>query len=289
MSELGVIGYKSKFASEDVRLQLLKMQREYLIDAEQLQAALDAITVPPPPRSEARTEQHLRGWGVPYMRPPRRGHTAVRWFWHVLILILLSIAPVLTQASDNLTTGVTLFERGQLSAAQQFFEEFVNEYPTDASGPYYLGRLAYERQRYDQAIAWLEKAVQLDSRNADRHRWLGRAYGQQAQQARGEAFFLARKVKPHLERAVELDPGNTAARFDLMEFYLQAPLFLGGDPAKAAAQAAEIAKRDAAAGREAWQRCKQEARSTPPEQPTGLRRLHASKQCPGCTRMRSAQ
>jgi len=275
VSELGVIGYKSKFASEDVRLQLLKMRREYLIDTEQLQAALDAITVPPPPRSEARTGQRLRGRGVPHMRPPQRGHAAVRWLW--CALVLLSTSPVLAHASDNLTTGATLFERGQFTAAQQFFEEFVNQYPTDASGPYYLGRLAYERQRYDQAISWLERAVQLDSSKADHHRWLGRAYGQQAQRAGGEAFFLARKVKPRLEKAVELDPSNIAARFDLMEFYLQAPLFLGGDPAKATAQAAEIAKRDAAAGRKAWQRCEQEARSTAPVQPTGPRRLHVSR------------
>jgi len=34
MSELVVIGYKNKFAAEEVRLQLLKMQREYLIDLE---------------------------------------------------------------------------------------------------------------------------------------------------------------------------------------------------------------------------------------------------------------
>jgi uncharacterized membrane protein len=34
MSELVVIGYKSKFAAEEVRLQLLKMQRTYLIDLE---------------------------------------------------------------------------------------------------------------------------------------------------------------------------------------------------------------------------------------------------------------
>ena len=39
MSELVVIGYKSKFAAEEVRLQLLKMQREYLIDLE------DAVVV----------------------------------------------------------------------------------------------------------------------------------------------------------------------------------------------------------------------------------------------------
>jgi len=94
------------------------------------------------------------------VRPPRRSHTVVGRFWRVLLL--LSIVPVLAQASEDIATGVTLFEHGQFASAQQFFEEFVNEYPTNAVGPYYLGRLAFERQRYDQAIAWLEKAVHLD-------------------------------------------------------------------------------------------------------------------------------
>jgi len=199
------------------------------------------------------------------MRTPQHSHTAERWLWRVLVLLI--IAPVLAQASEDIATGVTLFERGQFAEAQQFFETFVNKYPTDPTGPYYLGRLAFERQRYDQAIAWLEKAVQLDSRISDYHHWLGRAYGRRAQQEGGTGLFIARKVKTHLERAVELDPNNIAARFDLIEYYLQAPFFLGGDPAKATAQAAEIAKRDAVAGREAWQRCEQIAHSTPPEQP----------------------
>ena len=196
---------------------------------------------------------------------------------------------MMAQASEDLTTGVTLFTRRQFATAQQFFENFVHEYPTDPTGPYYLGRLALERQHYEQAIAWLEKAVQLDGGNSEYHRWLGRAYGQQAQQAGGAGFFLARKVKVHLERAVELNPDNLAARLDLMEYYLRAPLFLGGDPAQATAQAAEIAKRDAAAGKEAWRRCEQDAHSIPPEQPARPRRPHASRQCPGCTGMRSAR
>ena len=221
------------------------------------------------------------------MRPPPRAHAAVHWLWRVLVV--LSVAPVIAQPGVDLTAGVTLFERGQTAAAQQFFETFVNEYPTDPAGPYYLGRLAFEDQRSEQAIAWLEKAVQLDGGNSEYHLWLGRAYGQQAQQAGGEAFFLARKVKMHLERAVELNPDNIAARFDLIEYYLRAPLLVGGDPAKATAQAAEIAKRDAVAGREAWRRCAQEARATPPDQPTGLRRPHASRSCPGCPWKRSTQ
>jgi tetratricopeptide (TPR) repeat protein len=172
------------------------------------------------------------------------------------------------QSSDDLATGVTLFERGQFAAAQQFFEAFVSQYPTDPAGAYYLGRIAFEGERYEQAATWFEKAVQLGGGNSDSHLWLGRTYGHQAQAAKSEAFFLARKVKTHLEKAVELNPDNIEARFDLLEYYLQAFAFVAGGHTKAKEQAEEIAKRNAAAGRKAWQRCEQEDAQRPGEEVT---------------------
>jgi tetratricopeptide (TPR) repeat protein len=162
------------------------------------------------------------------------------------------------QASEDTARGVRLFEDGQFTAAQRFFAEFARRHPTDPAGAYYLGRLAFESEQYNQAATLFEQAVQLESGNSDYHRWLGRAYGEQAQHAGGVAFFLARKVKTHLEEAVDLNPDNIEARFDLMEYYLQAPAFVGGDAAKAKAQAEEITRRNPVEGRKAWQRCEQE-------------------------------
>jgi tetratricopeptide (TPR) repeat protein len=191
------------------------------------------------------------------MRQWKRIRRLIPGFWGAIFL--LSLTPLGVQSSEDTATGVALFERGQLAAAQQFFATFNSQYPTDPAGAYYLGRIAFENAQYAQAATWFERAVQLDNDNSDYHRWLGRTYGQQAQHAGGEAFFLARKVKTHLEKAVELNPDNIEARFDLLEYYLQAPAFLGGDAAKAKKQAAEIAKRNAAMGRKAWQRCRQQA------------------------------
>lgn len=189
------------------------------------------------------------------MRPRKRIRSSVPWLWRVIVL--LSLAPLVAQSSEDVAAGVALFEHRQFAAAQQFFEAFVSQNPTDPAGAYYLGRIDFEGKRYDQAATWFERAVQLDGGNSDYHRWLGHTYGQLAQHAGGEAFFLARKVKTHLEKAVELNPDNIEARFDLMEYYLQAPAFLGGDAAKAEGQAKEISRRNAAAGRKAWQRCRQ--------------------------------
>jgi tetratricopeptide (TPR) repeat protein len=200
------------------------------------------------------------------MRQQKRGNGSVPWLWGTIVL--LSLAPPVAQSSEDMATGVALFERGQFAAAQQVFEAFVRQYPTDPAGAYYLGRIAFESEQYEQAATWFEKAVQLDGSNSDSHLWLGRTYGHQAQAAKGEAFFLARKVKTHFEKAVELNPDNIEARFDLLEYYLQASAFVNGGLTKAKEQAEEIAKRNAAAGRKAWQRCEQEDAQRPAEETT---------------------
>jgi hypothetical protein len=66
----------------------------------------------------------------------------------------------------------------------------------------------------------------------------------------------------HLERAVELNSNNVAARFDLLEYYLRAPPLLGGSSAEARRQAEEISKHDVARGIEAWHLCEQAEEET---------------------------
>ena len=81
-----------------------------------------------------------------------------------------------------------------------------------------------------------------------------------------EPHILMKQI--HLEKAVEIDPDSVEARFALMEYYLQAPALVGGDITKAKAQAEEIAKRNTAEGRKAWQRCEQEDEQGPQEETT---------------------
>ena len=58
----------------------------------------------------------------------------------------------------------------------------------------------------------------------------------------------AKKFKAEAETAAALDPKNLEARFDLLEYYLQAPRLMGGGKDKAAAMAEEIAKIDPVQG-----------------------------------------
>lgn len=117
------------------------------------------------------------------------------------------------------------------------------------------GRAAMQRGDIEQAAKLFEQAVAMKPNVAQYHYYLGGAYGRQAQSA---GMFggvgLAKKAKTELERAVQLDPNYTDARFALIDFYLFAPGFLGGSEEKAVAQAAELKKRDALDGHRAQAR-----------------------------------
>ncbi len=172
-----------------------------------------------------------------------------------LLLCLFSSPPAVAQ--DNLQTGVQLFEAGQLVEARQFFEALHQQQPTNTSAPFYLGRIAYAEKNYEQAVPWFEKAVDGEQCNADYHVWLGRAYGRHVEQMnmfrRLRNLSLVRNVRTHFEKAVGCDPTHVAAHWDLMQYYRDAPGFVGGSRKKAEEQATIITRLDPAEGQKARQ------------------------------------
>jgi tetratricopeptide (TPR) repeat protein len=89
----------------------------------------------------------------------------------------------------------------------------------------------------------MEKAVQLQPSNARYHLWLGRACGERASHSVFiKALGWARRVVKEFETAKKLDPENLDVRFDLLEYYLEAPGIVGGGREKAEAEAQVIAR-----------------------------------------------
>lgn len=104
----------------------------------------------------------------------------------------------------------------------------------DDSDHFKLGQMHYEAGDYDAAINSFSMAVNLSPDNSSYHHWLGKSYGMLAQESSLlTAYSLSRKTRRELERAVELDDHNIDALTDLMEYYRQAPSFLGGGEEKA--------------------------------------------------------
>ncbi len=170
----------------------------------------------------------------------------------LLALALVALAlltPVAAGAATALGPGVQLFESRRYEEARKFFEPYVARNPGDVEAVLYLGRTWFALRDYEKAAERLEKAAALAPARSDVQLWLGRAYGRMALEA---SLFrqpgLAKKAKAAYDQAVALDPNNLDARADLIQYYLQAPGFLGGSVEKAREQTAEIRKRDLTRG-----------------------------------------
>jgi Flp pilus assembly protein TadD len=121
--------------------------------------------------------------------------------------------------------------------------------PTDAASLQLAGQNLFMLGEYKKACESFEKAAALDPNNAKLIHWLGRTYGRRAETANPFAApGLASKTRQMFEKAVELDPTDKDALGDLLDFYLDAPGFLGGGMQKAEMLAQMILKEDPAEG-----------------------------------------
>ncbi len=157
----------------------------------------------------------------------------------------MRIAVVLLIIASSLAaqTPEELFKQGKYDDAKKVFAERVAKDRNDANALFYMGRIAEEQDKYNEAVDWYEKALKLNDTSATYHFWLGSATGALAQRAsRIKQPFLARKVKAEFERASQLDPKMLDPRLGLVDFYTMAPGFMGGSVEKAHQQADEIKK-----------------------------------------------
>lgn len=105
------------------------------------------------------------------------------------------------------------------------------------------GRALLDSGKNDEAVKAFEKAVKLDDKSSANHMFLAEALGNVAQKANVlKQGMMARRIKNEMERARELDPRSIDPHEGLLQFYMEAPGFMGGGMAKARDEAGEIAK-----------------------------------------------
>lgn len=162
----------------------------------------------------------------------------------MILVVALFSATVLAAADDS---APALLAAGRADDAITTLHSKINASPNDAEAYNLLCRAYFSMGDWDRGISACEKAIALDPNNSRYHMWLGRIYGEKADDS---SFFsaasLAGKVRTEFETAVRLDSNNVDARSDLGEFYLEAPGIVGGGRDKAAAQAQALAALDPA-------------------------------------------
>ncbi len=151
-----------------------------------------------------------------------------------LFLVMLSAG---SQQEGILDRSIELFGKGEFREANKVLSAAGDS----AEVHFWLGRTFLKIRKWDKAVKEMEQAVALEPSNAMYHLWLGRAYGARAEN-RIFGFNDARRVLREFMKAGELDPSNITVRFDLLEFYAQAPGIVGGSKDKAWMEAEAISK-----------------------------------------------
>jgi len=97
-----------------------------------------------------------------------------------------------------------------------------------------IGLAHFEDKKYIEAIEKLKIAVELEPQVAEYHHILAKSYGREAERTNWyKAIGYAKKTLVHLEIAADLDSQNIDILDDLMDYYREAPGFLGGNTKKA--------------------------------------------------------
>lgn len=161
------------------------------------------------------------------------------------ILCLAVVVASVSAAADENPGG--LLASGRVDDAISTLQVQLSNAPNNAEAYNLLCRSYLALGSWDRGIAACEKAVGLQPKNSRYHLWLGRIYGEKADNVNFfSAASLAGKVRREFEEAVSLAPDSAEARTDLAEFYLEAPGIVGGGQDKARAQAEVLLKLDPA-------------------------------------------
>ena len=168
------------------------------------------------------------------------------------------LLPAAARAQESpLEKAKAAFEKGEYPQVIEILKSAAASEPNNGDACVLLARAYLELNQYDPAISSAEKAVSINPKNSEYHRWLGEAYGAKADHASMlSAYSLARKTQKEFAAAVDLDAHNFDAQQDLIEYDCTAPGMVGGGEEKAQPLIEKLMAMDAAEGHYATGICR---------------------------------
>jgi tetratricopeptide (TPR) repeat protein len=173
------------------------------------------------------------------------------------LLVCLTLAAGARAEETPLEKAKGAFEKGEYTQAVEILKSAAGSEPNNGDIFVLLARSYLELNQYDAAVNSAEKAVAINPKDSNYHRWLGEAYGAKADHASMlSAYSLARKTQKEFTAAVELDERNFDAQQDLIQYDCTAPGMVGGGEEKAQPLIEKLMKMDAAEGHYATGICR---------------------------------
>ena len=167
-----------------------------------------------------------------------------------LAAIIVFVSLLVPSLAAQEPTPEALIKAGHFKRARSIVEpRYKKANSADAELNYLMSEIKDAFGDLEDARSMAERAVALNGQVARYHRLLGDLYGETAETA---SLFAkggwAKKFKSEVDTAASLDPKDVDSRFDLLEYYLQAPRLMGGGKDKAAGMADEISRIDPVQG-----------------------------------------
>ena len=161
----------------------------------------------------------------------------------LLLLGAAATAPLRAQSMADYARCQRVFTDAAVRSA---FEQQVQREPTTTMGHFAAGCLDAARRAFKDAAAHFEQVMRADPRSTAAFTMYGNVVGAFLPSAGlVDKARYAPRLRTALETAITLDGTNVDARWGLMQYYLSAPGFAGGDKAKGRAQAEAIMALDA--------------------------------------------
>lgn len=165
---------------------------------------------------------------------------------------MFSLSSVLdAQETDQIKEGIDLIQNKEYEKAKIIFKKIMKGQPKNILANFNLGKIYYKVGDFENAVNFFNKAINLNNKNANYYIWLGKAYEGKLEDAGLFSFAsITSKMKSNFEKAIEIDPDNIEARYELAKLLNNASPLVGGSDSKAREQLKEIQKRDPLKGYE---------------------------------------
>ncbi len=164
------------------------------------------------------------------------------------LTLVVALGGLAAAASADLEKAQKLFNSTDFEQSLKVLQAM----PKTAETTELIGRNYYMLGDFKKSSEALQQAFDASPGNSRYALWLGRAYGRRAETSSLlTASSYASKTRQYFERAVQLNPRDVEAMSDLLDYYLEAPGFLGGGIDKAEGMANRIAALDPSEGHDA--------------------------------------
>lgn len=156
-------------------------------------------------------------------------------------LIFALLFSLISVSQSSFDVAVSYFDAKKLNEAKSLFEVYLKSNPNDLKAIEYLGDIAGQLKKWDEAVLYYSKLKTKIPTNADYQYKYGGALGMKAKSVnKMKALGMIDDIEQAFLTAAKLDKKHIDARWALVMLYLELPAIIGGSEAKAKKYADEL-------------------------------------------------